>query len=208
MSRNRIRDRLTVVLLAALAAVLVAGCVTRPPPKPPSYAVLLDNLDGTTGAITVNGPKGQILVNRSRFGASLDGSTQACIFDQSQIEADFGAAISARPQVPVTFIVYFEGTGTALAEGAQAMIAKAMAALTGRAATDISIIGHTDTLGSAESNEKLGLDRAQLIAKLLTAAGLKVTELTLDTHGEFNLQVKTPDETPEPRNRRVEIIIR
>jgi outer membrane protein OmpA-like peptidoglycan-associated protein len=170
--------------------------------------VLLDNLDGTTGAITVNGPKGQILVNRSRFGASLDGSTQACIFDQSLIETDFGAAISARPQVPVTLIVYFEGAGTALSDGAQEMIAKAMAALVGRAAPDISIIGHTDTLGSAEANEMLGLQRAQLIAKLLAAAGLTVADLTVDTHGEFNLQVKTADETPEPRNRRVEITIR
>ena len=170
--------------------------------------MLLDNLDGTTGAITVNGPKGQILVNRSRFGASLDGSTQACIFDQSQIESDFGTAISARPQVPVTFIIYFEGSGTVLSDGAQAMIAKAMAALGGRTAPDIAIIGHTDTLGSAEDNEKLGFERAQLVAKLLAAAGLAVADLTVDTHGEFNLQLKTADETPEPRNRRVEITIR
>ena len=95
-----------------------------------------------------------------------------------------------------------------LAKAAAREIAKAMAALVGRAAPDISIIGHTDTLGSAEANEMLGLQRAQLIAKLLAAAGLTVADLTVDTHGEFNLQVKTADETPEPRNRRVEITIR
>mgnify|MGYP003346978311 FL=1 len=70
--------------------------------------MLLDNLDGTTGAITINTPKGQILVNRSRFGASLDGSAAACIFDQSQIDNDFGAAIGMRPMQPVTFVLYFE----------------------------------------------------------------------------------------------------
>ena len=46
------------------------------------------------------------------------------------------------------------------------------------------------------------------LVKLLAAAGLTVADLTVDTHGEFNLQVKTADETPEPRNRRVEITIR
>lgn len=208
MSRSNFRQALRVVPLTVIVTVLLASCVTRPPPKPPSYAVLLDNLDGTTGAITINGPKGQILVNRSRFGASLDGSAQACIFDTAQIESDFGEVIAARPQAPVTFVLYFDGAGTALTAESQALIAKILAAVAGRPVPDVSITGHTDTVGSPEANEKLGLQRAQLLAKLINAAGLKVAELTVDSHGEFNLLVKTPDETPEARNRRVEVTIR
>jgi outer membrane protein OmpA-like peptidoglycan-associated protein len=201
-----LRRRAALWLVAFVA--FAAGCITRPPPKPPSYAVLLDNLDGSTGAITVNTPKGQFLVTRSRMGASLDGVGGACIFDTSQIEEDFGAAIASRPVPPVTFVLYFDGTGTTLTAESQALIAKILAAVAGRPVPDVSITGHTDTVGGAEANEKLGLARAQLIAQLITVAGLKVAELTVDSHGEFNLLVKTPDETPEPRNRRVEVTIR
>ena len=187
---------------------VVSGCVTRPPPAPPSYAVLLDNPDGTTGAITVNGPKGQILVNRTRFGATLDGSGVACIFDQTQFEDDFKDVLAARPQLPVSFVLQFAEDGLTLSAESQALVAQILGAIKSRPVPDVSIIGHTDTVGSTEDNEKLGLQRAQRMAKLLTAAGLKVADLTVDSHGEFNLLVKTPDNTPEPRNHRVEITIR
>ena len=195
-------------LTAGLAVLILAGCVTRPPPKPPSYAVLLDNPDGTTGAITITGSRGSVLITRSRFGANLDGSAQACIFDQTQLDADFKDVLAARPQLPVSFMLYFEGTGTTLTAESRALIARILAAVASRPVPDVSVIGHTDTLGNAEANEKLGLERAQLVAKLIAEAGLKVSELTVTSHGEFNLLVKTPDETPEPKNRRVEISIR
>jgi peptidoglycan-associated lipoprotein len=199
---------IALVLAALLVGLTTAGCVTRPPPKPPSYAVLLDNPDGSVGAITITGTRGQILVNRSRFGATLDGSAQPCIFDQTQLESDFGAVLAARPQLPETFLLYFEGTGTTITAESQAQISRILAAVAKRPVPDVSVIGHTDTVGDAESNERLGLLRAQLVAKLILGAGLKVSELTVTSHGEFNLLVKTPDETAEPKNRRVEITIR
>ncbi len=73
---------------------------------------------------------------------------------------------------------------------------------------DVSIIGHSDTVGKAEANAALALKRAQAIGDLLKEKGLKVEALSIESHGESNLLVKTPDETPEPRNRRVEVSIR
>ena len=208
MKRLHFSGRVLAAAVIATVGILLAGCVTRPPPPPPSYAVLLDNADGSVGAITITGSRGQVLVTRSRFGATLDGSSQPCIFDQAQIESDFAEVLAARPQLPVSFLLYFEGAGTTLTAASQAQIARILAAVAGRPVPDVSIIGHTDTVGGAEANERLGLERAQLVAKLITAAGLKVSELTVTSHGEFNLLVKTPDETPEPKNRRVEITIR
>jgi outer membrane protein OmpA-like peptidoglycan-associated protein len=77
-----------------------------------------------------------------------------------------------------------------------------------RPGVDVSIIGHTDTAGKADINEGLALQRALATADLLKAKGLKADALSVESHGERNLLVKTPDETPEPRNRRVEISIR
>ncbi len=190
-------------------ALLMAGCTTPPPAaKPVSYAVLLDNPDGTTGAITLTGAAGQVLVTRAGFGAMLDGSAQSYSINQTRLNADFGAALAARPQLPVTFVLYFDGTSTTLTADSKAQITKVLADVSSRPAPDVSIVGHTDTLGSIESNERLGLDRAQAVAKLIADAGLSVIDLTVVSNGESDLLVKTPDETAEPKNRRVEITIR
>ena len=77
-----------------------------------------------------------------------------------------------------------------------------------RPAVDMSVIGHTDTPGKAELNEALALKRAASVADQLKQKGLKVQALSVESHGERNLLVQTPDDTPEPRNRRVEVSIR
>ena len=62
------------------------------------------------------------------------------------------------------------------------------------------------------------IGRAQLIAQhlgLLPRDGaparlsdVQLSDLTVTSHGESNLLVRTPDNTPEARNRRVEVTIR
>ncbi len=197
------------------ALIVVAGCAAPPAPpikaeepKPVSYVVLLDNADGTVGAVTVTGAKGTVLVDRMAQGALLDGSGKAFAVEESRIRRDFNAALSSRPVAPVSFLLYFETGGANLTAESQALIPKVLAAAKGRPVPDISVIGHTDTEGDAESNEQLGLQRAQSIAKILTEAGLAVTAMAIESHGERNLLVRTPDNTAEARNRRVEISIR
>jgi outer membrane protein OmpA-like peptidoglycan-associated protein len=77
-----------------------------------------------------------------------------------------------------------------------------------RSVPDVTVIGHTDTMGSAESNVVLGLGRANLIRERLVAVGLDSSLVSAESHGEADLLVPTPDETPEPRNRRVEVSVR
>jgi two-component system sensor histidine kinase/response regulator len=79
---------------------------------------------------------------------------------------------------------------------------------THRPAADVSITGHTDTVGKAELNEAIALKRAQAISDLLKQNGMQPFALTVGSHGKRNLLVPTPDETPEPRNRRVEVSVR
>ena len=203
------------VVLQLATATLAAGCATPPPapvkveePKPVSYVVLLDNADGTIGAITVTGAKGTVLVDRMAQGALLDGSGKAFAIEESRIRRDFSAALASRPAAPVTFLLYFETGGARLTAESQALIPKVLAAAKGRPAPDVSVIGHTDTEGDADGNEKLGLQRAQAIAKMLAEAGLAVKDLAVESHGERNLLVPTPDNIAEAKNRRVEISIR
>ncbi len=205
---------LCAVGFVAGVVVLVAGCAAPPPApkmdaqKPVSYVVLLDNADGSVGAVTVTGAKGTVQVERMAQGALLDGSGKAFAVEESRIRGDFGAAMAARPTEPVTFLLYFESGGSQLTAESQALIPKVLAAAKGRSVPDVSVIGHTDTEGTADINESLGLERAQAIAKLITEAGLAVAHMAIESHGERNLLVKTPDNVAEARNRRVEITLR
>jgi len=63
-------------------------------------------------------------------------------------------------------------------------------------------------MGESDYNEQIALQRAQTVANIIRNAGIQVQDLTIESHGERNLLVPTPDNTPEPRNRRVEITVR
>jgi outer membrane protein OmpA-like peptidoglycan-associated protein len=68
------------------------------------------------------------------------------------------------------------------------------------------VVGYTDTVGTAESNQALSSQRAQAIARYFRAHGISVPILTAGL-GEDALLVGTPDETAEVRNRRAEYIL-
>jgi outer membrane protein OmpA-like peptidoglycan-associated protein len=190
--------------LSALAVTLVAGCQT----KPVSYVALLDNPDGTTGKIVVAGKQGEQTVDKAKHGVPLDGSQAAAPVSDEQLQRDFGAALAARPQLPERFLLYFESGGAVLTAESAALLPKIVESIAKRPSVDISIIGHSDTMGKADTNAALALKRAQAIAELLKEKDIRTAELSIESHGEANLLVRTPDETPEPRNRRVEISIR
>ena len=187
--------------VAILCIGLLGACASK------SYVVLLDNPDGSTGAVVVKGSKGEQIVNQSGHGAALDGSTRAAPVAAETIQRDFASAMAARPILPERFLLYFE-SGARLTEASTALLPKIIEAAARRPAVDVSIIGHTDTLGKADLNETLALERAKVVGELIKARGLKVHALSIDSHGERNLLVATRDEVSEPRNRRVEISLR
>jgi len=73
--------------------------------------------------------------------------------------------------------------------------------------THIDVDGFTDTTGSHERNLELSRERADAVADLLIREGLEPARIVTRGHGEEFLKVPTPDQTPEPLNRRVEITI-
>jgi outer membrane protein OmpA-like peptidoglycan-associated protein len=195
-------------LLATATLAVLAGCATPPAPQNLSYVTLLASPDGSVGKVIVKGAGGEQVIAQARYAALLDGSTAAAPVDDARFERDFGATMAALPVLPLHFLLYFETGGVRLTPESLALLPSILEETAKRATVDMSVIGHSDTMGSNELNDALSLKRAQLVAELLTGDGLKVDALTVESHGERNLLVPTPDETPEPRNRRVEISIR
>ncbi|MCE5283792.1 MAG: OmpA family protein [Deltaproteobacteria bacterium] len=81
-------------------------------------------------------------------------------------------------------------------------------AIEARKPHEITVSGHTDTVGSIAYNRTLSLNRARAVADLLVSRGVKQEIVEIIYHGKENPFIPTPDGVAEPRNRRVEITIR
>ncbi len=184
-------------------AALLAGCA-----GPRSYVVLLPSPDGSVGQVVVQGQRGEQVLTQAQQGSALDGGAPPFAVRPEDLQRDFGAAMAARPPLPEQFLLYFESGGSELTAESKALLPRIIERAQARTSVDLSVIGHSDTQGKADANEALALERAKAIAEQLRGLGLADLVLSIESHGERNLLVPTPDETPEPRNRRVEITLR
>ena len=123
------------------------------------------------------------------------------------------ASTTARPQATsapaVSLIVQFASGSTDLTPEATQTLDRLGQALTDQslASYRFRIEGHTDTVGSREANQALSERRAAAVVDYL------VNKFHVDRGrvqaigmGEQGLAIVTPDQTPEPRNRRVQVV--
>jgi len=82
------------------------------------------------------------------------------------------------------------------------------AILRGYAHTAIAVNGYTDSFGPPEKNLALSQARARAIAGALAHEGVPASRLSAQGFGASHLRVMTGDGKKEPRNRRIEIVIR
>lgn len=72
---------------------------------------------------------------------------------------------------------------------------------------ELLLVGHTDDDATAESNQKLGLQRAELIKYLLVSKGLKASRIKTSSKGESSPIAPNDTEQNRSQNRRVELFI-
>lgn len=200
-------QRLLPPLLLLFLLLLLGACATPAPAVPASYVTLMASPDGSVGKVLLTGPRGTWLIEQARYAAPLDGSAAPAPVDEARFQHDFAEALAAQPLLPETFVLYFD-SGVQLSAASRAKVPAILASAARRASADMTLVGHTDTVGEGDHNEILSLQRAQWTAAWLKAQGLKVDSVTLHAQGERQLRVPTPDAQREPRNRRVEITIR
>ena len=106
------------------------------------------------------------------------------------------------------FILYFKHDTAELTRQSHADLKKVLRTIRERNPVDISVVGHTDTLGSKNYNYGLSLKRAEAVAALLIRDGTDPSIIEITSHGKDNLLIPTGDQVSEPRNRRVEVTVR
>jgi outer membrane protein OmpA-like peptidoglycan-associated protein len=198
------------VLVLLAAAALAAGCAT-PPPKPAprnDMVVVLPEQDGKVGTVVVrDGQRETVLSTPYASARSGESGMRAAPSSAGEVSKVFGPALSAQPARPVSLTLYFT-EGSTLSPESKAVVDRMFTEIARRPAAEITVIGHTDTVGADVYNDKLSLERAEKMRELLIGLGVPAQNISAAGRGKRELLVPTGDNVNEPRNRRVEISVR
>jgi outer membrane protein OmpA-like peptidoglycan-associated protein len=191
--------------LPALASiVLLTGC-----PRQALFVVLPNAEGGGVGAITVEEGKTATTLDQPYATAeSRAGSTAPVEESRGNISVIFRSAIAAQPILPHHFRLYFIVGSAELTPESKLAYRAVFDDTKQRPVYEIEVIGFTDTVGNLPYNQALSLSRASAIRDGLVRDGLDRQTISIVGRGKHDLLVPTPDQTPEPRNRRVEITVR
>jgi outer membrane protein OmpA-like peptidoglycan-associated protein len=177
-----------------------------------AVVVLLPQPDGSTGKLVVSNQGGSQLLEQPNQATGIRSAETAPkapeYLDDQKIQDIFGNTINALPPAPIHFILNFKTDTTELSGESRKLLGKILPAIVDHKSTDVSVVGHTDRVGTREYNFHLGMERAILVQKILLALGIDPKFFEVTSHGEDNPLIPTEDEVREPKNRRVEVVVR
>ena len=189
--------------LSGIAACLLLGACAS------ERVVLLPAPDGHRSAVVVRDQYGELVLDKPYAAvARRVGGNGAYQSSPEEVTERFAAALAALPPRPRGYILYFEPGGEFLTPASKAEFDKIRSEIAERTASEVMVIGHTDRVGSLQSNDELSKKRADSIRELLIQSGVPADKLEAVGRGERDPLVATEDEVDEPKNRRVEINLR
>jgi outer membrane protein OmpA-like peptidoglycan-associated protein len=195
------------LLAMSLGATALTACASG------NLVVVLPESNGHVGAVEVRAGDNTTLLNQA-YAANRPGDSarQPTVLNPGKVNRIFGAALAAMPQPPVSFTLYFPEGATSLDPPSLATLGQVFAEVRRRKAAEIVIVGHTDTVGDDAANDELSRRRAEAmkreLAPILAAQGIAIDSVTTAGRGKRELAEPEPDQTSDPRNRRVVITVR
>jgi outer membrane protein OmpA-like peptidoglycan-associated protein len=186
-------------------AVLLSACSTTQ-----ELVVLLPEEDGQVGAVAITAQQHTTILDTPLAAAKIDtqGRVKQDRLTEEEVRQTFAPALAAQPPKPMSFTLYFLANSTELVPSSQATLTALLAEVAGRQAVEVQITGHTDRVGSVADNDRLSQVRAEAVRDMLVQHGLQASFMRAVGRGEREPLLPTPDEQPEPQNRRVEVIVR
>lgn len=196
--------------LAVLGGVLLlAACAGQPE----YYAMPAGDGDSASGSMKVTSrdaakPGALTLDAKTPIVANDGNAVRPADIDAQKLQAKFAKALGAQPLPPTHYTLYFVEGGDTLTPDSQNAIISILEEIKKRPAPDLVVIGHTDRVGSVANNDRLAATRANTIRQQLITRGIDAESIQASGRGEREPLVPTADEVAEPRNRRVEILVR
>jgi outer membrane protein OmpA-like peptidoglycan-associated protein len=192
-----------IILTALIFVCFLAACA------PKTMVVLIPDDDGSVGRVTVASSRNeQVLTQTGTYVEVSDKVGPVKNIDASTMDRVFGPALAARTPEPMSFLLYFQ-TGASLPDQTSMdLLSEIVQVINTWPEPQVSIIGHTDTMGDRNINNRLSLARAETVRNLLIDAGVPTGIMIIRAHGQNDPLVPTGPNVSEPRNRRVEIFVR
>lgn len=188
---------LTILRANSQAAIFVLLPDDGPDEKPTAIEIRANG-----GSTVLDAPGQGVRVNK--------GSAPALIgaLAPRQVNALFGDALAVTPARPKRYVLYFLAGSRELTPESAALLPEVLDAAAARISPRVDVVGHTDRVGSDATNTRLARGRADAVVALLVDAGLPAGSVRGASFGERDNAVRTADGIAEPRNRRVELLVR
>ena len=182
------------------AGILYLGLTAQPS----STVVLMPQADGRVGAVELHTAAANQSLHTA-YARATSNSRGAFITQTVNVEfvnQRYGQTLAALPAIPMSFVLMFEsGAAVDIAPAFAPVWEQLRAALPNYPAPEITVIGHTDRVGSQEANDRLSLQRAQSVRDWMVQAGVDPSSITIAGRGEREPAVATQDEMPMAENR-------
>jgi len=199
--------------------VIVPPSESRDPvvasPTHRDLVVLLPDPDGKVGTIRVTTKGGSQTLDKPGHATQVEGvhepSTEPKPLGDKEIKSIFGPALAAQPDLKarfVSFVLLFDRDTTHLTHESRKILPEIVRTIRNRKSSDVYVTGHTDRVGAEDYNIELSSRRADTVRSFLVSTGVTSSTLVISFHGESMPLVHTEDDVAEPRNRRVEVIVR
>jgi len=191
--------------VAAALLMTLGGCAT-------SSLVLLPDDEGHQGAVAVlesgGAPTDAVIAqgnSRTKLG------TRAPIarpIGRDGLKKDETALLTGLPPPAKGFLLYFEQGTTTLTPQSATVLTALRQEIAARSGPEVEVIGHTDTVGGEDDNDRLSMKRAEEVLTWLASQGFDRSMMSAVGRGERQLMQPTLDNVDNPANRRVEVIVR
>ncbi len=192
---------------ALLSLTLILGCGSKD-----NFIVLSPSSDGSVGVLQIENEQGAAVLEEEGKAIYIADSrskpSEPTDISGAETESFFKDALAVHPLMPQSFLLYFKFNSKELTAESLQKITAIRKSITEKNSLDITIIGHTDRTGEDSYNQQLSLKRAKAVYDILVEKTIRAEDVTIIYHGEGNPLIPTADNVAEPKNRRVEVMIR
>lgn len=192
--------------------VLIGACGSQPKLdlSREDVVIVLPEEGGKVGTVVVHTAAEEQTVHGAYAAARVrsGGKLEVLTLEKAEVDRTFGPALSAMPQRPASFLLYFQEGSDELTPESAKSLSRVLAEIAGRPAAEVAVIGHTDLVGTDQYNDALSTQRAQRVRDELLRAGIPADRIEVAARGKREPLYRTPEGVAEPRNRRVEVSVR
>jgi outer membrane protein OmpA-like peptidoglycan-associated protein len=198
-------DPFSLWLISAFTMYLAS----TPPLPVKETVILLPEAAGAHSGIVISSGLRESQITEPYQGLELSGRhIKNKAFSAEEVQLRFSGVMQALPEKPRTFTLFFDANRTELSEDDIRVFGEIYLEIGKRVSPEITVIGHTDSDGTTESNFRLSQERAEAVKAMLVSKGISAQIIQSVGRGELEPYIRTQDGVVEPRNRRVEVIVR